>query len=561
MNLKSTIIFIITYIVILSPRGVSQSQTVGLFLNSPSAYDGYTLFAPMAYTKSYLINNAGELVHTWSSEQTPVGLVYLLDNGNLLRPERVENNYFVAGGSGGKIKILDWEGNIIWSYKYSTDSCQLHHDAKMLPNGNVLMTAWEKKSVSIAIEAGRDPALLPTSEFWPDHIIEVKPKDSVSGEIVWQWHVWDHLIQDFDSAKQNYGIVEDHPELINLNFEGFQGVRASWNHSSAIDYNSSLDQILISSNAFKEIWIIDHSTTTTQAASHTGGNSGKGGDLLYRWGNPRTYNKGTLADQKLFGVHAANWIKAGLRGEGNILMLNNGLGRTGGNYSSVEEIKSPIDSSGKYLLDTSGVFGPTQTIWTYKAQPPNIFYSQNVSGATRVPNGNTLICYGPKGTFFELDSNDSLVWKYINPVTSLGPLYQSQQISLEANIVSKITKYSPTFSGFHEKILTPMGPIELYPLGIKDNEKEMPLNYYLSQNYPNPFNPSTIIQFNLKESGKVDLAVYNILGEKIATLINEFREAGKHTIKLDATQLVTGIYVYRIKVNDFMEAKKLMVLR
>ena len=103
----------------------------------------------------------------------------------------------------------------------------------------------------------------------------------------------DHLIQDFDASKANYGEVAEHPELIDLNFRLSETTNyrdpSDWIHSNGIDYNPELDQIVLSPSNFSEVWIIDHSTTRTEAAGSNGGNSGKGGDLLYRWGNPRAY--------------------------------------------------------------------------------------------------------------------------------------------------------------------------------------------------------------------------------------------------------------------------------
>jgi hypothetical protein len=81
---------------------------------------------------------------------------------------------------------------------------------------------------------------------------------------------------------------------------------------NSVSYNAKLDQILISVRSFNEFWIIDHSVTTKEAAGHTGGRSGKGGDLLYRWGNPSAYRAGKTSDQKLFAQHDAHWIPEGL---------------------------------------------------------------------------------------------------------------------------------------------------------------------------------------------------------------------------------------------------------
>ena len=188
-----------------------------------------------------------------------------------------------------------------------------------------------------AIDAGRDPRLQGNSVLHPDFIIEVKPdKVHNGGEIVWEWHAWDHLIQDFDKTKANYGDVAAHPELIDFNFPGGGGgsgnaqsasnppsaapvgggfpgaggfgpggprgfggfgggagnggtVPPDWLHTNSIAYNARFDQIMISCYGLSEILIIDHSTTTKEAKAHTGGKHGKGGDLLYRWGNPRAY--------------------------------------------------------------------------------------------------------------------------------------------------------------------------------------------------------------------------------------------------------------------------------
>lgn len=84
-------------------------------------------------------------------------------------------------------------------------------------------------------------------------------------------------------------------------------------------------------------------------------------------------------------------------------------------------------------------------------------------------------------------------------------------------------------------------------------------NYFLSQNYPNPFNPSTEINFGLKESGNVSLKLFDVLGNEVAELVNEYRAGGNHTISLDASSLSSGIYFYTISVNDFVQTKKMIL--
>src|SRR5678815_4211721 len=143
-----------------------------------------------------------------------------------------------------------------------------------------------------------------------------------------------------------------------------------------------------------EMYVIDHSTTTAEAAGHTGGNSGRGGDLLYRWGNPVAYGAGTEADQQLFGQHDAQWIPAGSPGAGNILIFNNGLDRPAGQFSTIEEITPPVDAQGNYALTPGSAYGPALPSWNYTAAIPTSFSSDHISGTQRLPNGNTLICDG-----------------------------------------------------------------------------------------------------------------------------------------------------------------------
>ncbi len=380
------------------------------------SYEGYTLFAPMALKTTYLINNDGDVVHTWDSNYRPRLSVYLLDNLNLLRTNFLgDNSIFVAAGASGRVELLSWDSTVLWNFEYSTNDYCTHHDIELMPNGNILMIAWEYKSPSDALAAGRDPSVS-YSDIWPDHVIEVEPTGSSGGNIVWEWHVWDHLIQDYDSAQDNFGVVSNHPELIDINFIGGRELT----HINSIDYNEELDQILLSINTFNEIWVIDHSTTTAEAAGHTGGNSGKGGDILYRWGNPQTYHAGDVNDQKFFNNHDANWIENGYPGEGNILVYNNGKNRPDGNYSSIDEIVPPINENGTYSHTTGSAYGPDEQIWIYTSENLTDFYSGGISGAQRLPNGNTLICEGNQGTFFEITHNKTVVWEYINPYPSSG---------------------------------------------------------------------------------------------------------------------------------------------
>jgi hypothetical protein len=431
--------------------------TVGLTFCTDEADDGYTLFSPMRSQTTYLIDIFGQQVNSWNTGYNPGLSGYLLEDGRLLRTGNVgANPTFNGGGSGGAVEIFEWDGTQVWDWQYSENQHRLHHDIEYLPNGNILMIAWELKSEAEAIAAGRNPNLITQGSLWPDEIIEVTPTGPTTGDIVWEWHAWDHLVQDFDSNQANFGDVGDHPELIDVN-QANNG-NSDWLHTNGVDYNAELDQILLSVHNLDEIWIIDHSTTTAEAAAHSGGDSGKGGDLLYRWGNPQNYDAGVAADQQLFVQHDARWIEDGFPGADNIMIFSNGQGRPGGNSSSVEEIAPPVDGNGNYTLTPGSAFGPSTTEWTYAANPANSFYAQNISGAHRLENGNTLITNGPAGTSFEVTPAGQTVWQYTNPVNANGTIPQGNNPN--QNPVFRARRYQPDYAGLAGRDLTPSTFIE-----------------------------------------------------------------------------------------------------
>ena len=395
------ILLLITYFAPLSTtKMVDVISEQNVYIN-----EGQILFSPMQSTTTYLIDNYGDVIHTWPSDYLPGESVYMLGDGSILRTIKLS---FSEGGAGGGIQKIAWEGDLIWDFRYYTDDHLSHHDIEILPNSNILMIAWEHKTHREAIEAGRDPDKLISNSLEPGHVIEVKPTGPTSGDIVWEWHVWDHLIQDFDSSKDNYGVVEDHPELIDINF-GVVG--SDWLHINSIDYNENFDQILLSVKHFDEIWVIDHSTTIDEAANHSGGNSGQGGDILYRWGNPLAYRAGIINDQVFYRQHDARWIRTGYPGEGNILVFNNMGGFPNDFYSTVDEIVPPVDKDGHYYLEPGSAYEPDEQIWRYNID----FFALLLGGVQRIQNGNTIICTGAGGKFLEVTPDKQIVWEYENP--------------------------------------------------------------------------------------------------------------------------------------------------
>jgi hypothetical protein len=450
---------LISFVVLAFPS--FAQQTVGLFEKTASVSDGYTLFASLTYPEIFLIDNDGQRVHSWPTTFVNGNTFYLQDDGSVIRTaDPGDESTFTAGGDAGLVQHIDWDGTVLWEYLYFDSQVRNHHDISVLPNGNVLMIAWEGKANAEVIAAGRDPSSVNPVVFplWPEHIIEVQPVGATGGNIVWEWHLWDHLIQDFDVTKDNFGVVADHSELIDVNY--YVDISSDWIHMNSIDYNPALDQIVLSTPRFNEFWIIDHSTTTAEAAGHTGGARGMGGDILYRWGNPEAYGAGTSVDKQLFGQHDVSWIPAGLMGAGNILLFNNGAGRTPVQFSSIEEIVTTVDINGDYSQPASGTaHGPAAPTWHYEDPVPESFYSSGLSGAQRLPNGNTLSQNGRSGILFEVDDAGNRHWLYVNPVSNTGPVVQGQ--TPVGNFVFRATRYPSNFPGFVGKDLTPKGPIEI----------------------------------------------------------------------------------------------------
>ena len=447
---------------------LEDARTVGLLVNKPEAMSGYVLLTGNSNNYVHLIDHLGRIAHSWQFEKR-VGHAKLLDNGNLL----VE----LGNNEGRIISEVDPDWNIVWQYK-RPDAGYFHHDFLKMPNGNVLALMQGLKTAEEAIALGVNPDIVPSGGVRYDYLIEVRPAGSEGGEIMWEWSAWDYLVQDFAPSKPNYADPAEHPELIDANFTAGRHWRdvsiLELTYINGIDYNPELDQILLSARHYSELWIIDHSATTEVAPTRSGGNAGKGGALLYRWGNPRAYRHGTIDDQQLFRQHHTQWIDPGLPGAGNILVFNNGyeLGRaTPPYYSSIEEIVPPVDGYG-YRREPGAAYPPADPAWRHTAETPTDFYSRLASGVQRLPNGNTLICEGMSGNIFQVTPDGKTVWKYVYPMDVNTPLKQGEQPPIRKqlargdtwfrNALYRAYWYAPDHPGLQKYDLTPGDTIELY---------------------------------------------------------------------------------------------------
>jgi hypothetical protein len=365
-------------------------------------FDGVTIYnannGPDS-NRTILINNDGDLLNEWIGADRIASTPYLLPGGQLLRPCKVPGKNGPA--IGGRIQKFSYQGDVLWDFIFGDENNLPHHDICPMPNGNVLIVAWEKKSQADGIAAGRQNL---NTQIWPTQIVEVMQAGPISGEIVWEWHLWDHLIQDISPSIPNYGVISEHPEKLDINKGNIMsgGAAGDWIHVNALDYHPELDQIVFSSNSLDEIFIIDHDTTTEEAA-------GPAGDLLYRWGNPSNYER--KGQHVLWNVHGVNWIDKGMPGENNLLLFNNG---NDDNSSDVIEFIPPLLSDGTYEIKDGQQFDPLPDDYVFFYES-NDFHGDHLGGVYRLPNGNTMATNGLGGEIRELNTEGQIVWQHFTP--------------------------------------------------------------------------------------------------------------------------------------------------
>jgi Arylsulfotransferase (ASST)/Secretion system C-terminal sorting domain len=376
--------FILAILLLVS--GVSHSQQWG----------DYTLYSLQNSSNAYLIDTNSNVVKTWTFASTAkTGYsTYMLPGGSLIRTVARTGNSFTGGPICGEVQKVDYSGAVIWDYVYSTTNYCTHHDICPMPNGNVLLIAYERKTATEVTAAGCSQSI----EMWPDKIVEVQPTGATTGTVVWEWHAWDHLVQNVNPTKANYQTsISDHPELLNINYN----TQKDWMHMNGVDYNPILDQISFSSHNLSEWFIIDHSTTTAEAASHSGGNSGKGGDLLFRWGHPTNYS--TTGTSILNVTHDAHWIPEGIPNAGYLVGFNNkGVSNS---QSAVDQIIPPRVGY-NYTKVAGSAYAPS----TYTLRHACSGYSSNMGNSQQLPNGNMLVCMATLGLIYETNPAGTTIW-------------------------------------------------------------------------------------------------------------------------------------------------------
>ena len=528
-------------------------------------YPGYTLYSVKNSTTSELIDTNGTVFHSWTHATTAKTMYssYLMPGGILWRAIGHSPVSFTGGPISGEVQKVDYNGNVLWDFVYSSTLYVTHHDICPLPNGNVLLIAYEVKTAAEVASAGCTAF---SGIMWPDKIIEVQPTGATTGTIVWEWHEWDHLVQNTNASATNYQTsIVNHPELLNINYNASK----DWSHMNGVGYNPILDQITFSSHNLSEIYVIDHSTTTAQAASHAGGNSGKGGDILYRWGNPAAY--GAVGTKILNVVHDAHWIPEGVPNAGSLVGYNNG-GISGPTGSCVDQVVPPI-SGYNYTITPGLAYTPA----TYNSRQASGGYNTNEGGSQQLPNGNTLLSMGISGYLKEFSATGTLLWSktltggcakvfrysncYINnaapaiPVISalgsqLGStLATTYQWYLNGVLISGATNqtYNATIGGIYVvRITDSNGCVFQYSQGFNylvsttnTNENKLSDNIKI---YPNPTSGIVKLEVTNFYAVNYEIIVFDLLGNII------LKEKNPSTINISSYD--GGIYLLTILTEN-----------
>lgn len=509
----------------------------GIVLNTSEAFDGYILFENNDDT--YLMNNCGEILNKWDNINQTDNHTKLLENGNMM---------FIRNES---VFEVDWDGNIVNNVAPSSPGLSLDYEVVLLPDSNYLCVTRRDMTPADFDELGYDiPGTFPSQI---DGLVEL---DRNTGEIVWEWNIRDHVIQERDSLAANYGVVAEHPELFNM--DAINNFDWSFRESfmiNSMDYNPERDEIIVSVRKMCEVVIIDHSTTTEEAAGHTGGRHGKGGDILYRWGNPGNYGAGVSADeltendQFLFYQHNPHWVTVGPH-TGKIMMYNNGIFRPGilnsaDRYSTSPVITPPIDENDRYVLEPGQAYGPVEPDVEFRGDNPlGRFYSAYTSGAQILPNGNVYITEGQNGRLLEITPDGRIVFEYF---------------IFDDDYIFRSIKYDKDHPAFEGRDMTPMGTLESPPSDTPcslftsvfdpagNQSLEVDLYHQPSDSEATLINPQNF---------ELSIKVIDVLGNTAGSLQTRADET-----KIDLSLLPSGSYVIFAQHKDSIDSRSFKIIK
>ena len=383
-------------------KSVTEWPTGVTVYDPHQAYNGFTLFTSLGGDGThYLIDMHGTTVHTWKTPPSHYG--WLLPNGNLLTGGArktglgTSSTKTPAVANVGVVYETDWLGQIV--KKWENDA--IHHDYDKLPNGNILTLLWSKHKSPDKAMGGIPDTEYENGVILSETIAEISP----SGEIVWEWVAEDHLKAD------------DYP-VCPLDY------RKRWLHANSIQFLSSgnpifpgKELILVSLRQPSACIIIEKAT----------------GNVIWKYGGYLPGEWGRLGHQHSFYMIGKKIGDKNLPGYGNLLVFDNGM-----HIAAMEDWGLPRSKVIEIDPKTKKV------VWAFTHEenftgwmPPEFkFNSPYISGAQRLPKGNTLICEGGTGRVFEVTKSGHIVWEFINP---------------ERKALFRAYRYGPGFSGFKGK--------------------------------------------------------------------------------------------------------------
>ena len=315
------------------------------------ASPGFTLFAPLAGTMVYLVDLRGEVHHTWKMPYPPGFYGYLTDKGTLLYSATIPNGTFLGKipWPGGAVLEVDWNGNVRWEVRQT----EHHHDARLLPNGNVLLLCAASMPEDVAQQVRGGLTGTETDRgMYADYLVEM----TTAGQTVWEWRIWEHM----DPATHPITLPSD--------------TRAEWTHGNAI-FDLPDGDILLSLRNISTIVRINRQTE----------------EIDWELGPP-----------PLSGAHGVNRLA-----NGNLMIFDNGPYRV--DQSEIAPTEAPFSRVIEVDPDAKAI------VWKYQEPTPWNFFSSLLSSAQRMANGNTLVTEGLFGRMFEVTPDGDTVWEYVNP--------------------------------------------------------------------------------------------------------------------------------------------------
>lgn len=332
---------------------------------------GYTLI-PVGST-TILTDESGKTVKSWTKGGYNA---YLTNSGTLL----------CQTGSGnapatGYASLVEMDGTT--QKDNALTNSGLHHGHWLMPNGHWLGTVAVKINPKTALASAGYTGTM--TSVWDERIQEWDP---VSKTVVWEWKASDHTSGT------------NHPRKINSNklFTSSDPV-----HINSVVYDSARDLVVMSSHYFNELLVVDHSTTTAQAATSAGGKYGKGGDFLFRWGSTKNYGGTGSAYSDV--VHGGGVVQAGLPGAGNFTLFGNTDNSV--KHSRWYEITGKISDTG-FVIGANGEFEATLAFDFYSTS--GTFESSGHYGyGQRLANGNTFLTFTNSNKLIEIDASKNIL--------------------------------------------------------------------------------------------------------------------------------------------------------